>query len=74
MTWKTGNADEFLEDIMKPKRLSQIEEHYKDSARSVVFDNMFGGEWMVDIQGCFADFEMKDIALALLAANKAGRL
>ena len=68
------NAEEFLEDIMKPKHLSQIEEHYKDSARSVVFDNMFGGEWMVDIQGCFAGFELKDIANALLAANKAGKL
>ena len=74
MTWKTGNADEFLEDIMKPARLSKIEEHYKDSARGVVFDNMFGGEWMVDIRGCFADFEIKDIASALLAANKAGKL
>ena len=58
----------------KPARLEKIEKHYKDSARNVVFDNMFGGEWMVDIQGCFADFEIKDIASALLAANKAGRL
>ena len=72
--WKVGDADEFLEDIMKPKHLSQIEEHYKDSARSVVFDNMFGGEWMVDIQGCFADFELHEIVKALRAVNKAGKL
>ena len=58
----------------KPARLEKLEEHYKDSARNVVFDDLFGGEWMVDIRGCFAGFELKDIANALQAANKAGKL
>jgi len=77
--WKTGDADEFLEDIMKPKRLEKLEAYYQDSARVVLFDKMFfgfrfGGEWMVDIRGHFADFEIDEINRALKAVNKAGKL
>ena len=50
---------------MKPKHLEKLEEYYQDSARVVLFDNRFGGEWMVDIRGHFADFEIKEIAEAL---------
>ena len=54
---------------MKPKRLEKLEEYYQDSARVVLFDNRFGGEWMVDIRGHFADFEIKEIVEALEEAN-----
>ena len=54
---------------MKPKRLEKLEEYYQDSARVVLFDNRFGGEWMVDIRGRFADFEIKEIVEALEEAN-----
>ena len=74
MTWKTGDADQFLEDIMKPKRLSQIEDYYQDSSRIVKFDNEFDGEWMVDIRGTFSTVEFDEINRALKAANKAGKL
>jgi len=60
--------------MAKPKRLQKIEDHYADSFRNVSFEDEFGGEWMVYIQGHFADFEIKEIANALKAANKAGRL
>ena len=49
----------------KPARLEKLEKYYEDSARVVLFDNRFGGEWMVDIRGHFADFEIKEIAEAL---------
>ena len=55
---------------MKPKRLEKLEAYYQDSARVVLFDNRFGGEWMVDIKGCFAGFEIADIARALKVANR----
>ena len=58
----------------KPSRLLKIEDHYQDSARVVLFDNRFGGEWMVDIRGHFADFEIDEINRALKAVNKAGKL
>ena len=74
MTWKTGDADEFLEDIMKPKRLERLEEYFQDSARVVLFDNRFGGEWMVDIQGHFSTVEIDEINRALKSVNKAGKL
>ena len=70
MTWKTGDVEEFFEDITKPARLIKLEGIYEDSARVVLFDNRFGGEWMVDIKGCFAGFEIKEIANALKAANR----
>ena len=54
---------------MKPERLEKLEEYYQDSARVVLFDNRFGGEWMVDIRGHFSDFEIKEIAEALEEAN-----
>ena len=60
--------------MAKPKRLEKLEKQYADSFRSVSFDNDFGGEWMVTIGGHFADFEIKEIAAALKAANKSGRL
>ena len=53
----------------KPSRLLKLEEYYQDSARVVLFDNRFGGEWMVDIRGHFADFEIKEIVEALEEAN-----
>ena len=72
--WKLGTAEDFFEDIMKPKRLQKIEDYYQESARAVLFDNRFGGEWMVDIRGHFADFEIDEINRALKAVNKAGKL
>ena len=59
---------------MKPKRLEKLEAHYQDSARVVLFDNRFGGEWMVYIKGHFADFEIDEINRAMKAVNKAGKL
>ena len=50
---------------MKPKRLETLEAYYQDSARVVLFDIRFGGEWMIDIRGHFADFEIKEIVEAL---------
>ena len=55
--------------IDKPARLSRLEQYYEDSARVVLFDNRFGGEWMVDIRGHFSDFEIKEIVEALEEAN-----
>ena len=72
--WKLGTAEDFFEDIMKPKRLEKLEAYYQDSARVVLFDNRFGGEWMVAIRGHFADFEIDEINRALKAVNKAGKL
>ena len=72
--WKTGDVEEFFEDITKPARLIKLEGIYEDSARVVLFDNRFGGEWMVDIRGHFADFEIDEINRALKAVNKAGKL
>ena len=72
--WKTGDVEEFFEDITKPARLIKLEAYYQDSARVVLFDNRFGGEWMVDIRGHFADFEIDEINRALKAVNKAGKL
>ena len=59
---------------MKPKRLEKIEAHYTDTSMQVEFDDGFGGEWMVYINGHFADFEIKAIANALKAVNKSGKL
>ena len=53
----------------KPARLEKLEQYYEDSARVVLFDNRFGGEWMVDIRGHFSDFEIKEIAEAWEEAN-----
>ena len=72
--WKLGTAEDFFEDIMKPKRLQKIEDYYQESARVVLFDNRFGGEWTVDIRGHFADFEIDEINRALKSVNKAGKL
>ena len=58
----------------KPARLLKLEAYYQDSARVVLFDNRFGGEWMVDIRGHFSDFEIDEINRALKAVNKAGKL
>ena len=59
---------------MKPKRLERLEEYFQDSARVVLFDNRFGGEWMVDIRGTFSSGEIDEINRALKAVNKAGKL
>ena len=59
----------------KPKRLQKLEDRWRDDdAGTVEFDNDFSGEWMVYVSGHFADFEVKEIANALKAANKAGKL
>ena len=61
--------------IAKPPRLQKLEAYWQDSkAGTVKFDNGFAGEWMVYMNGHFADFEIKEIANALRAANKAGKL
>ena len=60
--------------IDKPARLSKLEQYYEDSARVVLFDNEFGGEWMVYISGHFSSVEIDEINRALKAVNKAGRL
>ena len=60
--------------MTKPKRLQKLEDHYADRHAVVKFDDGFGGEWLVDIRGCFADFEIREISNALRAANKAGKL
>ena len=58
----------------KPARLEKLEDYYKDSARVVLFDNRFGGEWMVDISGHFSSVEIDEINRALKSVNKAGKL
>jgi len=59
----------------KPKRLEKLEDRWRDDdAGTVEFDNGFSGEWMVHMDGHFADFEIKEIANALKAANRAGKL
>ena len=58
----------------KPARLLKLEDYYQESARVVLFDNEFDGEWMVDIRGHFADFEIDEINRALKSVNKAGKL
>ena len=71
MTWKTGNADEFLEDIMKPARLDKLEKYWAERGGPfVAFHEQDEGYWCVDIKGCFADFEIKEIYRALMAANR----
>jgi len=74
MTWKTGDADEFLEDIMKPDRLVKLEEYWYDDMRTVLFEESDANYWMVQIKGIFQDFELAEIARALRAVNKAGKL
>ena len=71
--WKTGDVEEFFEDITKPARLIKLEGIYQDSSRVVVFDNMFGGEWMIDIRGTFSSVEIDEINRALKSVNKAGK-
>ena len=58
----------------KPARLEKLEEYYQDSARVVLFDNRFGGEWMIDIRGTFSTVEIDEINRALKSVNKAGKL
>ena len=73
--WKTGDADEFLEDIMKPARLQKLEAYWeKRLGPTVHFHEQDAGYWCVDIEGCFADFELHEIVKALKAVNKAGKL
>ena len=59
----------------KPKRLQKLEDRWRDDeAGTVEFDNGFDGEWMVYMDGLFADFELHEIVKALKSANKAGKL
>ena len=58
----------------KPKRLEKLEEHWTEQVREVTFEESDAGYWHVYIKGFFADFEIAEIARALKAANKAGKL
>ena len=59
----------------KTKRMLKIEDYWQSRGGPFVnFHEQDKGHWCVDISGCFADFEIKEIANALKAANKAGRL
>ena len=58
----------------KPARLSKLEQYWQDSSQQVCFEEQDSGYWAVWLDGFFADFEIKEIAKALKAANKAGRL
>ena len=71
MTWKRGNADEFLEDIMKPARLQKLEDYWLERGGPfVAFHEQDEGYWCVDVKGCFADCELHEIVKALRAANR----
>jgi len=59
---------------MKPKRLQKLEEYWLSRGASVHFHEQDTGYWCVDIEGCFADFELHEIVKALKAVNKAGKL
>ena len=59
---------------MKPKRLQKLEAYWEDQVREVKFEESDAGYWEVYIKGFFADFEIAEIANALKAANKAGKL
>ena len=68
--WATGSADEFLEDIMKPDRLVKLEDFYKDSERTVEFEESDAGYWMVLLRGVFQDFELAEMNRTLKQANR----
>ena len=58
-----------------PKRLQKIEDYWQSRGGPFVsFHEQDAGYWCVDIEGCFADFELHEIVKALKAANKAGKL
>ena len=60
---------------MKPKRLQKLEEYWLSRGGPFVhFHEQDAGYWCVDIEGCFADFELHEIVKALKAVNKAGKL
>ena len=58
----------------KPKRLIKIEKYWEDSATDIEFEESDEGHWIVSINGFLLDFEVNEIAKALKAVNKAGRL
>ena len=58
----------------KPKRLQKLENHWADSSQEVAFEEQDLGYWCVYIKGFLAAHELAEIAKALKAANKAGRL
>ena len=68
--WKLGTAEDFFEDIMKPKRLQKIEDYYKDSERTVEFEESDAGYWMVLLRGVFQDFELAEMNRTLKQANR----
>lgn len=53
----------------KPKRLQKIEAAYEDRHVAVEFQYKDFDEWTAYLSGYFADFEIKEIANALKAAN-----
>ncbi len=69
--WRVGDADEFLG---KTKRMKKIEEWWAEQHRVVEFEESDAGYWHVYVKGFFADFEICEIANALKAANKDGKL
>ena len=58
----------------KPARLAKLEAAYEDRVVAVMFEEMDAGYWSVYLDGYFADHELAEIAKALRAVNKAGRL
>ena len=53
-----------------PARLQKLEEYWYDDVRVVLFEEADSGYWMAQIRGVFQDFEIKEIANALKAANR----
>jgi hypothetical protein len=58
----------------KPARLSKLEAYWEERYCKVEFHEQDEGSWCVEIQGWYAAHELAEIAKALRAVNKAGRL
>ena len=60
--------------MTKPKRLQKIEDYWAKRMIDVRFEYEDFDEWTVYMKGYFDAAEVKEIAKALKAVNKAGRL
>ena len=59
----------------KPARLQKLEDYWLERGGPfVAFHEQDEGYWCADIKGCFADYELHEVAKALKAVNKAGKL
>ena len=58
----------------KPARLAKIEAYHKDKGGEYVDFRLWQDRWGVVLDGRFEDQEVNEIAKALRAVNKAGRL